>query len=222
MTFGYQLDFGYVLRHAGDLAGGLAWTIALTTIGVAGGVGGGVVGGVIRATRLPIASPVVAAAVAFIRATPLFVQIFFLYFGMPELGLNLPAGVVAALSLMIWASAYNTENIRAAIGAVPASYGEAAQALGLRPLTSFRLVILPVAMRFALPSLANTAVETLKGSALMLAVSFPELTDVTLDLMAVSFRVFELFFVLGGAYLLLSAGLTRGFRALEQRLAWPR
>jgi His/Glu/Gln/Arg/opine family amino acid ABC transporter permease subunit len=221
VSFGYQLDFGYVLDHAGELGAGLAWTLALTAIGLIGGLCGGLVGGVIRAYRLPLASPAIAAFVAFVRATPLFVQIFFLYFGLPELGLNLPAGVVAGLSLVIWGSAYNTENVRAAIEAVPPHYAEAARALGLRPATTLRLVILPVAARFAVPSITTTAVETLKGSSLMLAISFPELTDVTMNLISVSFRVFELFLVLGAAYLLLSVGLTQAMRALEQRLTWP-
>ncbi len=221
MNFGYQLDFSYVLDHAGELAAGLGWTLALTAIGVVGGVAGGLVGGIIRAYRVPILSPVVGAGVTFIRATPLFVQIFFLYFGLPELGVNLPALWVAALSLAIWGSAYNTENIRPAIEAVPLAYREAARALNLPPVATFRLVILPIATRYALPSIANTAVETLKGSSLMLAISFPELTDVTMNLISVSFRVFELFFVLGAVYLLLSAGLTRAMRGLERRFAWP-
>ncbi len=221
VTFGYQLDFFYVLDHASALLAGLGWTVVLTAIGLLGGVAGGLAGALIRVYRAPVASPLVAGGVAFIRATPLFVQIFFLYFGLPELGIELPAVAVAALSLVIWAAAYNTENLRAAIEAVPAGYIEAARSLGLRPRGIFRLVVLPIALRYALPSVANTAVETLKGSALMVAISFPELTDVTINLIAVSFRVFELFMVLGAAYLLLSAGLTRSLRGLEQLLSWP-
>jgi polar amino acid transport system permease protein len=221
VNFGYQLDFVYVLHHAGALATGLAWTVVLTAIGVLGGVAGGVLGGAVRAYRAPVVAPLVGAVVEFIRATPLFVQIFFLYFGLPELGVRLPTLAVACLSLVIWGSAYNTENLRAAIEAVPVGFDEAARALGLRPRLVFRLVTLPIALRHALPSVANTAVETLKGSSLMLAISFPDLTDVTMNLMSVSFRVFELLLVLGAAYLALAAALTWLMRKLERHLAWP-
>jgi His/Glu/Gln/Arg/opine family amino acid ABC transporter permease subunit len=221
VSFGYHLDPGYVVAHAPELLFGLAWTIILTAIGVAGGIGLGIVGGTLRAYRIPFASPLIAGGVEFIRTTPLFVQIFFLYFGLPELGIELPAFVVGALALIVWGAAYNTENFRAAIEGVPGRFGEAARSLGLPDVSAFRLVTLPIAARFAMPSVTNTAIETLKGSSLMLAISFPELTDTTMNLIAVSFRVFELFFVLGAAYLLLSAGLSRLMRTAEHRLAWP-
>jgi polar amino acid transport system permease protein len=221
MGFGYQLDPGYVVAHAPELLFGLVWTVVLTGIGVAGGILFGIGGGILRAYRVPIVSPLVAAIVEFIRTTPLFVQIYFLYFGLPELGIQMPAFTVGALALVVWGGAYNTENFRAAIEGVPGHFSEAARSLGLRPATVFRLVTLPIAARFAMPSVTNTAIETLKGSSLMLAISFTELTDTTMNLISVSFRVFELFFVLGAAYLLLSAGLSRLMRAAEHALAWP-
>ena len=221
MNFGYQLDFGYVLAHAGQLGMGVVWTLVLTAIGVCGGTALGAFAGALRAYRVPIASPLIHGVVEFIRTTPLFVQIFFLYFGLPELGIELAAFPVAALALVVWSAAYNTENFRAAIEAVPAEYQEASRALGLSRAAMFRLVVMPVALRYAMPSVTNTAIETLKGSALMLAIGFPELTDVTMDLIAVSFRVFELFLVLGAAYLLLAAGLSRLMRMVEAHLAWP-
>jgi len=221
MNFGYQLDPGYILAHADALLAGLAWTVALTAIGLVGGIALGILGGVARAYHVPVVSPAIACVVEFIRTTPLFVQIFFLYFGLPELGLELPGLAVASLSLVIWGAAYNTENFRAAIEALPHGYAEAARALGLRGRATFRLVSLPILIRYALPSVTNTSVETLKGSSLMLAISFPELTDTTINLVSVSFRVFELFFVLGITYLLLAAALTRLMRAFENHLAWP-
>jgi His/Glu/Gln/Arg/opine family amino acid ABC transporter permease subunit len=221
MGFGYQLDPGYVIAHAPELLFGLVWTVALTCIGVAGGILFGIGGGILRVYRVPIASPLVAAIVEFIRTTPLFVQIYFLYFGLPELGIQMPAFTVGALALVVWGGAYNTENFRAAIEGVPGHFCEAARSLGLRPTAAFRLVTLPIAARFAMPSVTNTAIETLKGSSLMLAISFPELTDTTMNLISVSFRVFELFFVLGAAYLVVSAGLSRLMRAAEHALAWP-
>jgi polar amino acid transport system permease protein len=221
MDFGYNLDFWYLVRHAGELALGLGWTVAITAVGIAGGVVLGFAGAVVRVERVRGLALVVAALVEFIRTTPLFVQIFFLYFGLPEIGLDLDALGVACVALVVWGGAYNVENFRAAIESVPRSWREAAAALGLRRFQIFRLITAPVAVRIAMPSLTNTAIEILKGSALMVAISFPELTDTGINLVAVSFRVFEVFIALAAAYLLLAAGLARGMRALESRLAWP-
>ncbi len=221
MGLGYQLDPAYILQHAGELAWGLIWTVVLTAIGVAGGIALGTAGGLARAYRIRVLSPAIAGLVAFIRTTPLFVQIFFLYFGLPELGLQLPPLSVACIALVLWGAAYNTENVRASLEALGPGYGDAARAIGLPEGLACRLVLLPIAFRFAMPSITNTSIETLKGSSLMLAISFPELTDVTINLMSVSFRIFELFFVLGSSYLVLSALLSRAMRGVERRLAWP-
>jgi polar amino acid transport system permease protein len=121
----------------------------------------------------------------------------------------------------VWVAAYNTENFRAAIESVPAGIQEGTRSLGLRPIPAFMLVTLPLAWRIALPSVTNTSIETLKNTALMVAISFPELTTTVVDHVAVSFRVFELFMVLGAAYLLLGAAIAKAFRAIEARLALP-
>lgn len=220
MDFGYSLDPGYIVEHLGELSLGLVWTVVLTSIGIVGGTLFGLVGGALRSHRVRTVSPLIVAGVEFIRTTPLFVQIFFLYFGLPEIGLKASGFVVASLALVIWGAAYNVENFRAAIEAVPKEYHEAARALGLKPISIFILVTLPVTIRLAIPSVTNTSVETLKNSALMLAISFPELTDTAVNLVAVSFRVFEVFITIGVVYLLLTAGLTRAMREIEHRIAW--
>ena len=221
MNFGYQLDPGYIVTHLGELASGLLWTIVLTGIGIAGGTLLGLVGGAIRSYKIPYLSPAIGVFVEAIRTTPFFVQIFFLYFGLPEIGITASAFSVAVTALVVWGAAYNVENFRAAIDAVPAGCHDAARALGLNGWRAFRLVVVPIAARIAMPSVTNTSVETLKNSALMLAISFPELTDVAVKMVAVSFRVFEVFIVIGVTYLVLTAALTRAMREFERRLAWP-
>lgn len=221
MNLGYQLDPAYVVRHLGELGDGLAWTLVLTTIGLCGGIIAGLALGAVRAYRLPVFSNLVAAFVELIRNTPLFVQIFFLYFGLPKIGMRASAFEVACASLIIWGAAYNAENYRAALLAVPYQYEEAGRALGLGEMRTFWSIRLPIAIRFAMPSVTNISVETLKNSALMLAISFPELTDTAINLVAVSFRVFELFIVIGITYLVLAASLTQLMRSVEHRLAWP-
>lgn len=221
MNFGYQLDPWYIVEHLPELASGLAWTIALTVSGIVGGTALGLVGGAIRSYRVRVLSPLVGGFVEIIRTTPLFVQIFFLYFGLPEIGVTASALTVANIALIVWGAAYNVENFRAAIDAVPPGCRDAAKALGLNRLRTFQLVVAPVAIRIAMPSVTNTSVETLKNSALMLAINFPELTDVAVNMVAVSFRVFEIFITIAVTYLFLTAALTRAMREIEHRMAWP-
>lgn len=221
MNFGYQLDPGYIVEHAAALASGFAWTVILTLTAIAGGFILGLAVGAIRSYRIPVLSPVVGVFVEAIRTTPLFVQIFFLYFGLPEIGLTASAFTVANVALIAWGAAYNVENFRAAIDAVPVGTYDATHALGLSRFQAFRLVIAPIATRTAMPSFTNTSVETLKNSALMVAINFPELTDVAINLVAVSFRVFEVFITIAAVYLIATAILTHAMRKVEQRLAWP-
>src|SRR4029450_5038290 len=98
-------------------------------------VGASVIGltlGAARALRIPVASQVAAVYVEVIRNTPILVQIFMLYFALPQVGIRLEAFTVAWLAVTIWGGAFNTENFRAGFEAVPARYREAGAALGFR------------------------------------------------------------------------------------------
>ena len=98
-----------------------------------------------------------AIYVEVIRNTPILVQIFFLYYGLPVLGIQLELFTVAWLSITIWGGAFMTENFRAGFEAVPARLREAGYALGFTPLKAFLNVTLPIGGRIALPSTINTA-----------------------------------------------------------------
>lgn len=221
MNVGYTLDPGYILEHLPELADGLLWTVILLVVGCAGGTLLGLLGGTARAFRLPILSPIVGGIVEIVRATPLFVQIFFMYFGLPEIGIKLTAGATACISLVIWSAAYNTENFRAAFESIPRGLTEAARSLGLKFPQIILTITFPLALRIALPSLTNTAIETLKNTALMVAISFAELTTTAIDLVSVSFRVFEVFIFIGAIYLILGYLMSRFARMIEQRLELP-
>jgi polar amino acid transport system permease protein len=221
MNFGYTLDPGYVIEHLSELGHGLLLTIYLLIVGCAGGTALGLLGGAARAYRVRYIGRAIGAAVEFVRATPLFVQIFFIYFGLPELGIQLSANATACVSLVIWSAAYNTENFRAAFETVPHGLVEAADALGLKRPQTMLTITLPLAVRIAMPSLTNTAIETLKNTALMVAISFGELTTTAIDLVSVSFRVFEIFILIAVIYLLLGTALSRAALAIEHRLKLP-
>jgi polar amino acid transport system permease protein len=156
-----------------------------------------------------------------IRGTPLLVQILFVYFALPALlpGLELSDFWSAVLALSLNVGAYNSEVIRAGILGVPKGQREAAQALGLTPLYALSLVILPQAIRLALPPLVNNVVALLKDSSLAYVIGVVELSLIGNRVQAESFRPVPVFIAVAGIYLTLTTLLTAFSHALERRLA---
>jgi len=129
------------------------------------------------------------------------VQIFFLYYALPDIGIRLSVFQVAVLALALWGGSYNTENFRAAFSAVPAGALQGASALGMPPVQRYVWIAVPLAGRIALPSLINTSISVLKDSAYLSVIAFAEITYVAMNIVATDFRVFEMFAVLGVTYL---------------------
>ncbi|MFK3979567.1 amino acid ABC transporter permease [Micromonospora sp. NPDC050397] len=217
----YRFDPGFLVEHLDELAAGLVRTVAISAIGMAGALVVGALLGAVSAFRVPVARQLVRAYVEVFRNTPLLVQIFFLYFALPEIGLRLDAFTVGWLSLLLWGGAYNVENFRAGFEAVEHGYVEACRALGFPPLAAFRQVAFPLGWRIALPSVTNTQISVFKNSSFMIAISYPELTETAVNIVAVSFRVFEMFLAIGVIYLGLVWLMSLATRAVERRFAIP-
>jgi His/Glu/Gln/Arg/opine family amino acid ABC transporter permease subunit len=216
-------DWSYIWEHRGELQHGLRLTLEISAIGIGGAYGIGLLFGAARAHRIPLVSQLAAVYVEVIRNTPILVQIFLLFFGLPRVveQLKFEPFTTAWLAVMIWGGAFNTENFRAGFEAVPGRYREAALALGFTPLRTFANVTLPIGVRVALPSTINTSASVLKNTALLTAVAIPELTNKALDLLATDFRTWEMLAVLAVTYLALVWVLSALIRLLERHLALP-
>ncbi len=217
----YQFQPGFILDQFPELLGGLKLTLISSAIGIAGALVVGVLAAACRSERVPLLDRLMAGYVEFFRNTPLLVQIFFLYFALPEVGIKLDAFTVAWLALVLWGGAYQAENFRAGFEAVSRGYREAARALGLSQAQMFAAVVLPIGLRIALPSLTNIGISILKNSSYMVAIGYHELTDTAVNIVSLSFRVFEMFFTIGVIYLGLAWLFGVGMGALERRLALP-
>jgi His/Glu/Gln/Arg/opine family amino acid ABC transporter permease subunit len=218
---GYHVEPGFLFSHLGPLWHGLLRTLAISALGVAGATVVGALLGALAAARVPVVRWLVRAYVEVFRNTPLLVQIFFLYFALPDAGLKLGAFTVGWLSLLLWGGAYNVENFRAGFEAVDPVYVEACRALGFSGPAAFRRVVLPLGTRIALPSVTNTLISVVKNSSFMVAIGYRELTDTAVDLVSVTFRVFEVFIAIGVVYLVLVWLFSAGARLAERRLAVP-
>ncbi len=158
-----------------------------------------------------------AAYVEGFRNTPLLVQIFFVFFGLPRVGLRLSPFQSGLLALSLYTAAYNAEVFRAGLEAVPRGLREAAAALGLSPWQRFRHVVLPVAARISLPALGNNFVALVKNSSLVSTIGMVELTFVARDLEAWTFRSFEVYATATLLYLGLVLVLVWALRGVEAR-----
>ncbi len=147
--------------------------------------------------------------VELIRNTPFLVQLFFIFFGLPSLGLRLDATVAAILAMTINLSAYGTEIVGAGLDAVSKGQTEAGQALGLRPRLVFLKIVLPQALRVIFPALTSQVIIMMLESAVVSQIAVRELTYEADMLQARSFRAFETYLVVTAVYLALSIALRR-------------
>jgi His/Glu/Gln/Arg/opine family amino acid ABC transporter permease subunit len=214
--------WGYVSENWEFLLRGLVRTLLVSAIAIVGAFLIGAILGAARAHRVPVLSQFAQLYVEVIRNTPILVQIFFLYFALPQWpGIRLDVFTVAWLSVMIWGGAFNTENFRAGFEAVPFRFREAALALGFSRVRTFLNVTLPIGGRIALPSSINTYIAVLKNTALLYVISYEELTTSALQVNALTLETLETFTVLGVVYLALVWGLSAVIRGVERHLALP-
>jgi len=155
--------------------------------------------------------------VAFFRATPLLVQLVFLYSALPQMDIRLTVIQAAIIGLTLSESPYVAEIVRSAISAVPPAQWEAARAIGMRPLTIMRSIVFLQALRIALPPLGNEFVRQLKNTSLVSVISMTELFRATDNVIQNNFRVLEALTVATIYYLLLTALWTFLQRAFERR-----
>ncbi|XBS68454.1 amino acid ABC transporter permease [Acerihabitans sp. KWT182] len=218
MTF----DWHYILDNLPALYAGWLMTLRLSIISIViSAVLGAILASVqISASGTKIAS-VIKGYVMFIRNTPLLLQIFFIYFGLPEIGLKLSPFNSGVLALSLWAVAYNIENFRAGLAAVSHGLKEASQALGLSVVLYHLLVAWPLALRIALPSLLYTAIGVLKNSSYMQVIGLAELTYVAVDKVSLEFKTIEMFSAITVIYIATVFVLSIMLRLLETRMNRP-
>ena len=175
----------------------------------AAGVGVGIAGAAASRSHYAWCRGLILAFVELIRNTPFIIQMFFLFFGLPSLGLRLSALEAAALAMTINLAAYAIEILRAGIEAVPFGQIEAGRAFGLRPAPLFARIVLPQALAVVYPALVGQIVVTMLESAVVSQIAVVDLTHVADLIQSRNFRPFETYLVVTGIYLLLAVALRR-------------
>ena len=215
-------DFwSFVSENWDELFQGFLNTLKVSALAIVGAFVIGLVLGAARAHRVPVVSQLTAVYVEVIRNTPILVQIFLIFYGLPEFGITFDAFTVAWLSVMLWGGAFNSENFRAGFLAVSQRHREAASALGFRPLGTFLNVTLPLGARIALPSSINTYISVIKNTSLMYVIAYPELTTTAINISNLTLETTQALTLLAIVYLTLVWSLSFGIRRLERHLALP-
>lgn len=213
----YQLDFSSLLPYWQVLASGLLFTIALTLASTVVGVSVGTAGASARTFGPVWLGGIVRVYVELIRNTPFLVQLFFIFFGLPALGLKLSATTAAFLAMVVNLGAYSTEIIRAGIEAVPKGHLEAGTSLAMSKWEVLRYIVLRQAMAKIWPALSSQVVIVMLGSAVVSQISAPDLTYAANFIQSRNFRAFEVYFVSTLLYLLLAIAARALLRVVGNR-----
>jgi len=171
-----------------------------------------------RLSPIKAVSAAGATIVNIIRGLPIIVQLFYIYFVLPDIGIQLSAFQAGVIGLGIAYSAYQAENFRAGIEAVDPGQREAAEAMGMRGALIMRRVILPQAFRIALPPYGNTLVMMLKDSSLVSTITVAEMTRAGQLIASSTFQNMTVYTLVALLYLVMSLPLVFGLRKLERRM----
>ena len=195
------------------------WTLLLSAIAF---VGGGIVGLallLVRIGRNKWGRTAVMLYVELFQSTPLLMQLFLVYFGLPKLGIDVSAWLAAAVCLTLYSSAFLTDIWRGSVEAIPRGQWDGSASLGLHYLSQLRLVILPQATRMAIPPTVGFLVQLVKSTALASIVGYHELTKTAQILTNATFQPFVIYGLVALIYFAICFPLTKWSRGLERRLA---
>ncbi|OYT91443.1 MAG: amino acid ABC transporter permease [Burkholderiales bacterium PBB3] len=194
------------------------WTVGLSLIAFIGGSTVGLLLLMLRLTKLPAIGPIVAAYVQLFQGIPLLVQLFLAYYGLGLFGINTSPWVAAGIGLTLYASAFLTEIWRGCVAAIPRGQWEASESLALSFYEQLRYIILPQAIKIAVPPTVGFLVQVIKGTALASVIGFMELTKVGKTIANATFSPFLIFSCVAVMYFLLCYPVSLYAKHLERKI----
>ncbi len=213
-----QLDFSVVIERWADLLLGVGYTLGLSVAGIILSLLIGVIGVAMQRSNSVFLQVPVSMFVELIRNTPFLVQIFFLFFALPFLGVRLSPITTAIIALAINGGAYSIEIIRGGVESIPRGQVEAGAALGLSSMQVFKDIVLIPALRAIYPALTSQFILLTLTSSVCSSISASELTFFAQRIESETFKSFEVFFTITGLYLLISWLMMTLLAAFGQRL----
>ena len=197
---------------------GLIVTVPLTLLSFALGLAGAFLVALMRISKFKSLSFIAAIFVWVIRGTPLIVQLFVIFYGLPKVGIVFTPFVSATIGLTLSQSAYNSEVIRSALISISKGQWEATKALGLTKLQTMRYVVVPQAALVAVPPLGNSFISLLKDTSLVATLTVAEIFQTGQQITAVTYEPLLLYLEVAFVYLIFSTGLTYLQQFAEKKL----
>ncbi|MER9741663.1 MULTISPECIES: ABC transporter permease [unclassified Mesorhizobium] len=223
------MDFAFFAEILPKLLAGLPLTLELAGTSILLGAILALALALAQRLRQPLIDWPIKGFVAVFRGTPLLVQIFLIYYGLGQFrptlqelglwGLFREPYWCAILALTLNTAAYGSEILRGAMQSVPSGQIEAAQAFGMTRLMTLRRIVLPIALRQALPSYGNEIILMVKGTSLASIVTLMEITGIAQGIISQTYRAMEVFVCAGAIYLILNFIITRTLGRLEYNLS---
>lgn len=200
----YTFDFSPVLAAWPLLLQGAVQTLKISAISMVLGLAVGIVFMLMRISPVKSLRVIAIGYIEIIRNTPLLVQVFFIYFGMPAIGIRMGAEEAAILAMTLNCAAYASEIVRGGVQSIRPGQIEAGRALGMRQVDIYRFIVFRPAIRAVYPALCGQFILMMLNSSLVASISAEELTYVGQMIDTQTFRSFEVYAVLGIIYLALS------------------
>lgn len=212
------MDIDFMIKYA-PLFIEAAWTtLYIGALGIFFSFLTGLSISVIRYRKIPLLLPLSSAYVELSRNTPLLVQLFFLYFGLPKLGIHISGEACAAIGLTFLGGSYMAEALRSGIESVSVSQRESAAALGLSKHQILRFILLPQALTVSIPPLCANVLFLIKETSVFSVCAVPDLMYIAKDLIGLYYKTDETLWMLVIAYLIILLPISLGASLLERRL----
>lgn len=199
----YTFDFSVIWENTDVLLEGAWLTLKISLLAIAFGLIIGILGSLCRTSNNKILNAIALAYVEVIRNTPYLIQLFFIFFGLPNLGIKLSAEQAAILSLAINFGAYSTEIVRAGVESIPKGQWEAGMAIGFKKLAVFRYIVIPPALANIYRALIGQVILAVLFTSVVSQIAAEDLTYAGDYLNSRTFRSFEIYFTLALLYLII-------------------
>ncbi|BDD94636.1 amino acid ABC transporter permease [Pandoraea sp. XJJ-1] len=200
---------------------GTVLTIKFALMSMVFGLAIGVIVAIMGIGNVRVLRGIARTYVSIMRGTPLLVQIFVIYYGLPGVGIALDPTPAGVLTLSLNVGAYLSESMRGALEGMPRGQWLAAYSLGLSYWQTLRYVIAPQALRIAVPSLGNSLISLIKDTSLVSVITVTELLRSAQEVIATTYQPLPLYLACAAIYWVLSTGLSALQRRIEKRLALP-
>ena len=195
-------------------------TLKIGWLGITGSVVIGLICALVLHYKVPVVRMLINIYIEVFRSTPLLVQLFFIYFGLPKLGLSLSAEQCGVLGLALFGGAYMTETVRSGLEAVENIQMESALSLGMKPYQAIRYIILPQAVAISMPGFVANIIFLLKETSVFSAISLMDLMFTAKDLIGLYYKTIECLFLLVVFYLIILLPVSIIGSIVERRMRY--